>query len=389
MSPAKRKKMGTTKHCHWCPMPVSEYGTKKCQFCNITVSICVLCEGEEWDSFEHLSMCANDECDNCEPLCENEAAVCPKCNRAFFCSTCMIQGVCPNCLQLNYIENRPTFNDSYLKQLHPCPEFDPYIEFDEPRHVYSVDGEEWKGSVTGFVHTYFPEFDEDACIQRMMSSANWEMNKYYGMTADEIKALWKEIRDTAAASGTEMHAYIEYYYNASNDIEREVIINEYHTLEFSYFLNFHNNEVKHLKPWRTELRVFDRELLLAGSVDMLYISPRSTESQPLLIMYDWKRSKDILNDRAYGRGKGPVSHILNTKTAGYNLQLNVYKAIIERNSSWRIESMWLGVFHPTQKNYITLRVPDLSGEVAAMFKLRQLDIEPDAHDPSFMKLINC
>jgi len=283
---------------------------------------------------------------------------------------------------LRHIDQRPCFSDSYLKQLNPCPEFDPYIEFDEPRHVYSVDGEEWTGSVTGFVHNFFPEFKEDAVIEGMMASPNWPDNKYYGMTAQEIKDVWEDIRTRASTLGTEMHAYIEYYYNTANDAERDVIINEYHTLEFQYFLQFHSKEVAHMKPWRTELRVFDRELRLAGSVDMLYISPNSTQQCPLLVMYDWKRSKEIKKYGRYGHGKGPVHHLPNTNLWHYNLQLNVYKTLIERNTPWRIESMWLGVFHPVQEDYLTFRVHDFSDEVSRMLEMRKLGIEPDAHDQS-------
>ena len=93
----KKANMGTTSYCHWCSMPADQY-TKRCQFCNRNVFVCILCKGEEWDSFEHLSMCVNNECDNCEPLCKNEAKICFKCKRAFFCSNCMRRGVCPNCV---------------------------------------------------------------------------------------------------------------------------------------------------------------------------------------------------------------------------------------------------------------------------------------------------
>lgn len=293
--------------------------------------------------------------------------------------------------ELKYIDRRPTFNDSYLQKLHPCPEFDPFIAFDEPRHIYTVDGEEWRGSVTGFIHSFFPEFDEDGVIAKMMASHNWPRSRYYGMTAEEIKALWEKIRNTACELGTEMHAYIEYFYNARTVVEQQLIINEYRTREFDLFLRFHNNCVQHLRPWRTELRVFDRQLQLAGSVDMLYLSPYHTEEQPRLIMYDWKRSKKIEYHNPYANGKGPVSHLSDSNFWHYSLQLNVYKQLIERNTRWRVDSMWLGVFHPNQPDYRSIQVQDLTEEVQRMFEMRRLELDPDAHSETDLvhQLLQC
>ena len=276
---------------------------------------------------------------------------------------------------LYFIETRPVFQDSRLQALNPCPEFDPWISFDEPRHVYSVDGEEWEGSVTGFVHQFFPEFKEDEVITRMMLSPKWPQSKYYGMTAEQIKAQWEDIRSTAAALGTEMHAYIEYFYNACNTVTRRLIQHEYYTREFDLFARFHNDIAANWIPWRTELRVFDRELRLAGSVDMLYVSPRSTPTRPLLIMYDWKRSKAIKRDNQYGYGSDPVAHLPDANYWHYCLQLNVYKQLIQRNTTWTIESMWLGVFHPNQHSYLSLQVPCLEREVKTMFTKRSTEID--------------
>lgn len=272
----------------------------------------------------------------------------------------------------------PSFPVDRLQKIHPCPEFDDHIIFDDSMqpdgtraHRYLIDGQEWAPSVTSFVHSFFPVFDSDAVIASMMASPHWKSKPYYGMTVEEIKQLWKSIGDEAAESGTEMHAYIECYYNAKNSAEATAIACEYPTTEFDYFLHFHEQLASEWKPWRTELRVFDRELKLPGSVDMLYLSPRSTPQQPLLIMYDWKRSKDILKKRAYGTGHSPLSHIPNSKLWHYKLQLNVYKALIERNTPYRIESMALGVFHPLQEDYLSIEVEDMSREIEQMFAVRK------------------
>ena len=48
-------------------------------------------------------------------------------------------------------------------------------------------------SVTTFLKGHFSEFDACKVIENMKKGKNWnENNKYYNMTDDEIKTLWKE-----------------------------------------------------------------------------------------------------------------------------------------------------------------------------------------------------
>ena len=76
--------------------------------------------------------------------------------------------------------------------------------------------------------------------------------------------------------------------------------------EIHQFLNYHAEwpTFRKWRPFRTELRVFDRALEIPGSVDMLYWSPRSTKENPLLILVDWKRSKEIKMKSFYNRANG-------------------------------------------------------------------------------------
>ena len=68
------------------------------------------------------------------------------------------------------------------------------IKFDEPSHTYSIDGEKYPISVTGLSGLLFPKFDADNVIRKMMRSRNWTKSKYYGMTKEEIKKQWEDIK---------------------------------------------------------------------------------------------------------------------------------------------------------------------------------------------------
>ena len=62
---------------------------------------------------------------------------------------------------------------------------------------------------------------------------------------------------------------------------------ETYSLEWQYFIEF-IKENPHLKPYRTEWIIFNEDLKLAGSIDMVYENPDGS-----LKIYDWKRSKEI------------------------------------------------------------------------------------------------
>ena len=116
-------------------------------------------------------------------------------------------------------------------------------------------------SVTTWNHSHFPHFNADKIIEKMMSSKNWENSKYFGMTAEQIKHQWNENGRKSSEAGTKMHYDIECFYN-NMDIQNE-------SIEYSYFKNFSKDHT-HLKPYRTEWMVWDKELKFAGSIDMSF-----------------------------------------------------------------------------------------------------------------------
>jgi ATP-dependent exoDNAse (exonuclease V) beta subunit len=240
-------------------------------------------------------------------------------------------------------------------------ERDEYIEFDEKPHVYYINGSsDGVISVTTFIHEFFPKFDADLIIDKMMNSSRWTDSKYYGMTKEEIIQEWEDNKNLAAHKGTIMHRDIELYWNGL-EVKNK-------SKEFNYFLKFYE-DYSYLKPYRTEWEVYDEDLLLAGSIDMLF------EDDGELIIYDWKRSRDIKEDNRWDSGLYPVSHLPHSNFWHYSLQLNLYKAILEKNYGKKVKEMYLLWLHPNNESYIRLKVPNLQNEVKDLFKerLKQLD----------------
>lgn len=228
---------------------------------------------------------------------------------------------------------------------------DKNILFDEPKHIYTVIGDNSKyTSVTTFVHNLFPQFNSDKIISKMMNSNNWINNKYYGMNADEIKKDWDKNRDQSAYQGTKMHEMIEDFYNNNSDFN---IINKNMT-EMIYFQDF-LEDFKDIfyKPYRTEWRVYDEDWKLSGSIDMVFENKDGT-----LSIVDWKRCKNITkepfndNDDNYSLVE-EISYMPNTNFWHYSMQLNIYKAILERKYNKIIRDLTLINLHPnnSMKSY--------------------------------------
>jgi CRISPR/Cas system-associated exonuclease Cas4 (RecB family) len=262
---------------------------------------------------------------------------------------------------------------TYLKNLNPHVR-DERIQFDEPTHIYTIQRFDIYGniyydstftSVTTWNHSHFSHFDNDTIIKKMMNSTKWKQNKYYGMSSQQIKDLWENNRDEAAKAGTLMHYDIECYYN------NVTVTNN--SIEYKYFQKFEEDRTRkegfgeNLKPYRTEWTVFDEELRLSGSIDMVY-----EDSDGLLQIYDWKRSREIKKANPWQSSHVEcINHIPDSNFWHYSLQLNTYKAILERNYNKIVTELYLVVLHPDNDNYKRIKVPILKQEIKDLFDLRK------------------
>ncbi len=236
---------------------------------------------------------------------------------------------------------------------------DKYITFDEIPHIYTIKGESNYVSVTTWVHSFFEKFDAEKVINNMMKSSKWKQSPYYGKSKWDIKKEWREKGKEAAICGTKLHSDIEKYYN---DIETT---NE--SVEYSYFLSF-AKAFDYLKPYRTEWMIYDEELRLAGSIDMVFWN----EKNKTYDIYDWKRCKDIKKGNSFGKyGLHPVlEEVEDTNYWHYSLQLNIYKTLLERNYDMKIDECWLVCLHPEKKQFERIKVVDMSEEVNQLFEER-------------------
>jgi len=257
---------------------------------------------------------------------------------------------------------------------------DKHIEFDEPTHKYTIKGESNKWiSCTGFLHDFFPHFDPDKTIDKMMASPKWLESKYYGKTKNQIKEEWSNSGKEASGAGTAMHLAIEQYMHGSPEVIEPSIKD---SIEWKYFTNFWNDCGGDLVPYRSEWEVYSEPHKLAGSIDMIYYR----KSDNKYVIYDWKRSKEIKTDNRFENGYGPTSHLPNCNYWHYTLQLNVYKWFLETYYGLEIADLYIVILHPDNTNYRRMRLNMLPDEVKEMLECRKRALDLGVSQPIVLPL---
>ena len=259
---------------------------------------------------------------------------------------------------------------------------DDKIVFDEPTHKYTIINESnvRYTSVTTWLHHHFAQFDADKVIKSMMSKPSWNAsNKYWGLSAEQIKAQWNANGQKESSAGTNMHYEIECFMNRGGKTHIQ-LYDEYMThhsaeaiaempAEWRYFLQFVKTTPE-LLPYRTEWSIFDEELKLAGQIDMVYFN----QDDGSVSIYDWKRAKNITMD-SYNKYAitESIAHIPDSNYWHYSLQLNTYKAILERKYGLKVRDLYLVRLHPNNEyeTFEIIKCANMAGEVAVLFEERE------------------
>ena len=245
-------------------------------------------------------------------------------------------------------------------------ERDSHISFEEGPHIYTIDGDSNYLSVTSWNHSHFEKFDAEAIIAKMMSSPKWPRSKYFGMSKEEIQEQWKQNGQTASAAGTKLHYDIECFYNEQ--------LPDNTSVEYQYFLKFHRILGANLTPFRTEWMIWAHELKFAGSIDMVY-----KDEDGFLQIYDWKRCKEIKKTNPWRCATTEcIEHLPDSNFWHYSLQLNTYKALLEKNYGVKVSMMYVVCLDPNNKNnsFLRFEVPHLKSEIRDLFKLRSEMLAP-------------
>ena len=261
--------------------------------------------------------------------------------------------------KVNYKAAEPTF----------C-ERDAHIQFYPQEHIYLYNGQEQLIPVSSVISCFFKPFDS-------FYWSEYKANQRHvpqGQVLEEWDAKGACSRDV----GTFMHQQIENHYKGLSYQQeipfkyegKYVHIEERISLELEYmqFVEFLKNH--EFKPFRTEWSVYDEELKIAGTIDMIH------KRGNVFDIYDWKRSHRIVDffgnpiaKNGYGeKGLGELCQIDDTPYWHYCIQQNLYRYILEKNYGIKIEKMYLVVFCDDTYQYNKLDVPYMDEAINSIVK---------------------
>jgi len=250
------------------------------------------------------------------------------------------------------------------------------VTMDEEPHIYYVEGETGYTSVTTVAHELFEKFDSIEVATKMIGRGDFRTAERYakyqrlaeeaktsGQLVEMIVESWDAYGKSQAALGTAMHRYIELHANglpSEDDVKIESCPERQYYHEYT-------KKIKGLglEPYRTEWMLWDKDLKVTGSIDMIYHNPKTNTFH----MVDWKRSKAI-QKFGFKKGTGLCSHLPDCNFIHYSLQLNIYKYLLEKNYGLTIHDMTIVVFHPSNDTYLEFEIADMQDLVHELLTSR-------------------
>ena len=217
---------------------------------------------------------------------------------------------------------------------------DENFKFNEIEHQYFYNDKQLISVTTFIGHVLFEPFDEIKISEIIALKPNLpKTDKYYGKNALEIREIWENDRN----HGINMHKTIENYLNGNTLSD-----NELNSKEFKMFKQFEHDHINKSLPLISECKIFDKDLEMAGTIDMIYKLNENT-----VILYDWKRINELKKSNVYKSGiVDATKNCPDCDRIRYSIQLWLYKYILEKNYNVTVQKMYLVLLHPSQNTYI-------------------------------------
>ena len=238
-------------------------------------------------------------------------------------------------------------------------EQDQFIDFEPEQHVYTVrkEGAETRLlPVSGLIAYFFEHFDAQAAARRQ-----WER---WHIPIEESLRKWERIGRMAREVGTFVHEQTENYFQKgffeavcpfTFEGKTEIISVEKERQHFLHFVSDYD-----IQPYRQEWPVYDMELNIAGTIDMV------CKADDEYVIYDWKRSSKVVDAsgqpvvEAFG-GRRSFNGISLPDTPFYHycIQQNLYRYMLEAHYGIRVKAMNLVVLNADYPTYFVAPVPKM------------------------------
>ena len=249
------------------------------------------------------------------------------------------------------------------------------LQFIEETHQYFLDGVEY--TCVSDVIKRWENTDREAMLESCARKAQWKKDyKYYGMTKEEIRALWDKSAKEACDFGTLVHGFGEsmFYWEIGED---DKILPEYkEQFETGEPIATNKHEEAVIQFWKdipedfvpvlAETKVFNKDgTPYAGTFDILfYYYKGKNDPRNGLVVFDWKTNGAITNDFCRENGKmmkAPFNDLFDDSLSHYQLQLNLY-AVPLQNLGLKVigrRIIWLR----DDGSYEKIRIKDETGRI--------------------------
>ena len=231
-----------------------------------------------------------------------------------------------------------------------------YIQFDELSHTYRVDNKELI-SVTTLIHQFQKEFASDYWAERKALERGVERQ----VVLDE----WAAKATQAQLRGTSFHEYMERNLNKLELLEHPLHLVPLKPLADKFLADIQGKMI----AIKSEFRVGDNLLAIAGTVDQLFFNLKSQQ----LEIWDWKSNSKFNSASRYTLING-LEHLADCEHVVYSLQLLLYRHLLVTNSKLKIGGCYIAWFNENNSNYKIYPVLNLQAEVELIYKQRFLTL---------------
>lgn len=252
----------------------------------------------------------------------------------------------------------------------PHPPGNPEIKFSAKENRFTVRGKRLI-PVSTAASLFFGTFDKERRAE--------EKSRKTGIPKEKIIEEWEMARERARAAGIFLHDDIaaffagsqmkgsfRFAFNGKFSQTNETISLEKEERLFMQFIN-----AVPLRVYRTNYLIADCSLRLAGRVAFI---GKCTDGYEL---YDWKRRSGISDESGRAitqnafdkKGTNGLENISDTPFWHYTLQLNLYRAILEKNYHLKICAIYLIDICPDKTSFAKLQIPLLDKELQIALSL--------------------
>lgn len=248
--------------------------------------------------------------------------------------------------------------DEYLAKLNEA--FHDFKFFPDDHH-YEYKGKRVGISVTRLIEKYTQPFDAEKIAQRLANKS--------GKSVQEVLDEWEYKNKFACTKGSTCHEFVqslwsgdEYTFKEFNDSESYFIATELITTQACNFYNDYEDKLEHLAD---EFVIGSEEYDIASAIDHLFVN-KATGG---LILVDYKTNSDIHKNEKYAKFmQAPLQHLKDTTLNHYNLQLSIYKYLVEKYAGVKVDEMFIVYMSENIDNYEIIDVPYLEKEARELLE---------------------